>query len=103
MMPGTEAPRSYADLLARVQPRSITSEVEAAEVQRQIDRLIDSPARTADEEALLSLLGDLVLAWEADRYDLDGPSPGEMIRALLEAHGLGVQDPVGPVEDERTN
>jgi HTH-type transcriptional regulator/antitoxin HigA len=97
MTPGTETPHSYADLLAQVQPRSITNEEEAAHVQRQIDRLIDQPERSAAEEALLSLLGDLVQAWEAGRYDLDAPSPAESIRALLEAHGLEQRDLVGPV------
>ena len=96
-MPGTEAPRSYADLLAQVQPRSLTSAEEAGHIQRQIDLLIDRRERTADKDARLSLLGDLVQAWEADRYDLDAPSPAGTIRALLEAHGLEQQDLVGPV------
>ena len=97
MMPGTETPRSYADLLARVQPRSITSEAEAARIQDQIDRLIDRAERNADEEALLSLLGDVIQAWEADRHDLDAPLPSQAIRALLEAHQLDQQGLVGPV------
>lgn len=97
MIPGTERPQSYAELLAEVGPRSITSEEEAARIQRHIDRLIDQPVRTADERALLSLLGDLVQAWETNRQELDGPTPPEAIRALLEAHGLEQQDLVGPV------
>jgi HTH-type transcriptional regulator/antitoxin HigA len=97
MIRGTDTPQSYADLLAQVQPRSITSEAEAAQVQRQIDLLIDRPDRSANEDALLSLLGDLVQAWEADRYDLDAPSPAEALGALLEAHGLEQQALVGPV------
>ena len=72
MTPGTETPQSYAELLMHVQPRSITSEEEAAHIQRQIDQLIDRPERTADEEALLSLLGDLVHAWEAGHYESNG-------------------------------
>jgi hypothetical protein len=49
MMPGTDAPLSYADLLAQMQPRSIASEEEAEQIQRQIDTLLDRPERTADE------------------------------------------------------
>ena len=97
MTPGTETPASYADLLARVQPRSVTSEEEAAILQHQIDTLIDRPQRTADEEALLSLLGDLIQAWEGDRFDLAAPSPAEAIRSLLEAYVLEQQALVGPV------
>jgi HTH-type transcriptional regulator/antitoxin HigA len=97
MIPGTDASHSYADLLVQVQPRSITSEEEAAQIQRQIDLLIDRPERSANEEALLSLLGDLMQAWEAGHYDLDVASPAEAIGALLEAHGLDQQALVGPV------
>ena len=52
---------SYADLLAAVRPRSIHSEQDAQFVQQEIDRLVDLRGRTAAEEDLLSLLGDLLL------------------------------------------
>jgi antitoxin component HigA of HigAB toxin-antitoxin module len=97
MATGSKAPESYAALLAEAQPRSITNDAEAAAIQARIDRLIDKPEHTADEDALLSLLGDLLLAWEGDRYDLLAPTPAEAIRALLDAHGYEQQDLVGPV------
>jgi HTH-type transcriptional regulator/antitoxin HigA len=97
MTTGTEVLDSYAALLANVQPRSITSDAEAAAIQSRIDQLIDQPVRTADEDALLSLLGDLMQVWEGDRYDLTAPTPPEAIRALLEAHGYAQQDLVGTV------
>jgi HTH-type transcriptional regulator/antitoxin HigA len=80
-----------------MQPRSIASEEDAARTEGQIDELVDRSELTAAEASLLSLLGDLVHAWEADRYDLEAPTPSEAIRALLEAHGLHQQDLVGPV------
>jgi HTH-type transcriptional regulator/antitoxin HigA len=97
MMTGAKAPRPYAAMLAEIQPRSITNETEAEAIQARIDQLIDQPARTADEDALLSLLGDLVQACEGDRHDLDAPTPTAAIRALLEAHGCKQQDLVGTV------
>ena len=66
----TDMPDAYADLLVRFAPSSITSEDEAGMVQRQIDELIDWGALSPDERKLLSLLGDLMLPWEGDRYDL---------------------------------
>jgi HTH-type transcriptional regulator/antitoxin HigA len=97
MTTGTEAPASYATLLAEVQPRTITNEAEAKAIQAHIDRLIDQPDHTEAEEDLLSLLGDFMVAWEGDHFALDAPTPTEAIRALLQAHGRDQQDLVGPV------
>ena len=93
---------NYADLLARVQPRSITSEAEAAALQELIDRLLDLPKRSAAEEELLSLLGDLLSVWEAEHVQLPTLAPGALIGALLEARGLPQQALVGPVFAQRS-
>ncbi len=93
----TDVPDAYADLLVRFAPSSITSEDEAGMVQRQIDELIDRGALSPDERKLLSLLGDLMLAWEGDRYDLPVASPADTIRALLDARGMRQGDLVGVV------
>lgn len=97
MTNGIEAPTSYAALLAAVQPRTITNEAEARAIQAHIDRLIDQPDITEAEADLLSLLGDLMAAWEGEHFALDAPTPTEAIRALLQAHGRDQQDLVGPV------
>jgi HTH-type transcriptional regulator/antitoxin HigA len=97
MMTGTRSPVSYATLLAEAQPRSITNEAEATAIQARIDRLIDQPEISATEADLLSLLGDLMAAWEEDTFALEAPTPEEAIRALLQAHGRARQDLVGPV------
>src|SRR5581483_8276084 len=93
MTPGTE--HSYADLLSSLQPRSIKNDDEAEAIQRQIDALIDQDELSADEQEVLSLLGDLMLAWEGDRFDVPDLAPPEAIQALLEAHGLRQSDLVG--------
>ena len=97
MTNGIEALASYAALLAEVQPRTITNEAEAKAIQAHIDRLIDQPDITEAEEDLLSLLGDLMAAWDGEHFALDAPTPTEAIRALLQAHGRDQQDLVGPV------
>jgi len=99
MTPGTSASPtdSYAELLARVAPASMTSEADAEAVRRQIDGLIDQGARSPEERKLLSLLGDLMLAWEGDRYDLPAASPSEVIRELLDARGMRQGELVGQV------
>lgn len=97
MTPGTKSPDSYADLLARVAPASITSEEEADAVQCHIDDLVDRGDLSPDERKLLSLLGDLMLAWEDGRYDLPEVAPVDVIRELLDAHGMRQGELVGSV------
>jgi HTH-type transcriptional regulator/antitoxin HigA len=92
----------YVDLLARIQPRSIGSEEEADAIQAQIDRFLDLPARTPAEEALLNLLGDLMMVWETNHVQLPPLAPGALIGALLEARGLPQRALVGPVFTQRS-
>src|SRR4051812_15237120 len=75
---------TYAALLARIQPRSIRNEEEAQRVQEHIDALVDQGELSRAEQEILSLLGDLMLAWEQDRFEVPSVSPAEAIRALLE-------------------
>lgn len=97
MTPGFDGRADYANLLVAMQPRSIRSDDEAETVQSHIDALIDRGDLSDAEQEMLSLLGDLMLAWEGDRYDLPALSPQAAIRALLEAHGRRQSDLVGPV------
>lgn len=98
MTPGSNGTaESYAELLLRFQPRSIKNEEEATVVQRHIDTLIDQEHLSEDEREVLSLLGDLMLAWEDDRFELPPVTPAEAIHALLEAHYMRQSDLVGPV------
>jgi HTH-type transcriptional regulator/antitoxin HigA len=92
----------YVELLARVQPRSIISEEDANVIQEQIDHLLDLPARTPAEEALLNLLGDLMIVWETNHVQLPRIAPGALIGALLEERGLPQQALVGPVFTQRS-
>lgn len=86
MTTGTDSP-SYPEILARFQPRTITSEEEALRVQKRIDSLVDQGSLSDDEQAFLSLLGDLIGAWEGERFDLPDISGGEAARVLLAVRG----------------
>ena len=97
MTPGSSVRRTYSELLAAGQPRTITSNEEADRIQAQIDAVIDKGDLSQDEQEYLSLLGDLVLAWEEERYDWPELSPVEYLRALLEDSGRRQADLVGPV------
>jgi HTH-type transcriptional regulator / antitoxin HigA len=97
MTPGTETDQ-YAALLVETRPRSITTDGEAQAVQDLIDGLVDkTESLTEAEGELLSLLGDLLSAWEGDRYDPEPTTPVQRLRALLEDNDMRQVDLVGPV------
>lgn len=94
---GTSDPGSYAHLLASMQPRSIRGEEDADAIQSHIDTLIDKGELSSEEQEILSLLGDLTMAWEGNRYDLPDMAPVAVIHELIDAHGMRQRDLVGPV------
>lgn len=102
MMDGIAAPDEYRTLLTTYLPRTITSEAEAADVQRVIDDLIDKDDLSVAETDFLSLLGDLTPASEGNRDDLPDISGVEAIRELLKVRGERPADLVGPVFSTRS-
>jgi HTH-type transcriptional regulator/antitoxin HigA len=81
-------------------PRPISCEDEAARIEHVIDELVDVAAMrdlTSDERDFLNLLGNLLYAWEEDRYDWPHASPLELLRALMEDTETKQADLVGPV------
>ncbi len=97
-----EAATTYAGLLALRQPRTIMSLAEADAVQEQIDALLDQDVLTDAEWQYLSLLGDLVMVWESDRYDLSDIHGTEAIHELMRVHSVRQIDLVGPVFPTRS-
>lgn len=93
---------TYADLLLRLQPRSIKSEEEAERIRSEVQALLDRGELTEDEWELLTLLGDILSVWEAGRYPREPIPIPDKIRALLEAQGLQQKDLVGPVFSTQT-
>lgn len=88
---------TYIELLERGQPRSISSREDAVRIQEQIDLFLDKSELTDDEEEYLSLLGDLVLAWEKDAEAWPRVTPTQIIRELLNANEYKQAELVGSV------
>jgi HTH-type transcriptional regulator/antitoxin HigA len=97
MIRGTETPLTYTELLAAGQPRTITSDTDADRIQSQIDALLDKGELSRAEEEYLSLLGDLVLAWEDGKHEMPDLPPLDYLRALIEDGGLRQADLVPAV------
>jgi len=95
---GIDKPRPYADMLATFQPRPIKTEKEAQRLQAIVDGLIDKPEPlTEDERQFMVLLGYLIEAWEAGKYELPAVTPLGILRSLIEDNELRQQDLVGSV------
>jgi HTH-type transcriptional regulator / antitoxin HigA len=97
MTTGFRGPR-YSELLQEFEPRPIHSEQQAERIEGLIDHFIDKPGvLSEDERDFLDLLGNLLAAWEADKYPLPSVPPLDMLRSLIEDNGLRQRDLVGPV------
>jgi HTH-type transcriptional regulator/antitoxin HigA len=83
-----------AALCAALPLTGIRNEREYGRAMRQLDALLD--AGGANERHPLALaahqLGDAIAAYEARRHPLHDPSPGAMLRHLMEQHGLRQRD-----------
>jgi HTH-type transcriptional regulator/antitoxin HigA len=83
----------YAALLAEALPAPITGEQDYERMLALAERLIDKgEGKTREEGVLLSLVGQLIEAYEAGRYDLPGAAPVEVLRHLMEERGLTQAD-----------
>jgi hypothetical protein len=59
---------SYREILLSKLPHPIHNDDEANRVREEIQSLVRSHSRTDGEEEYLSLLGQLLIAWESGRY-----------------------------------
>jgi len=80
----------YGKLLAKALPAVIKSDDENNRVLGIIEHLMEKGERnlTAEEDALLELLVDLVHDYEEKRYPLTPSPPRQMVAFLLEQRGL---------------
>lgn len=85
--------KKYGRLLARVLPRVIATGDEHARILAEVENLMDKgELRTAEEDAVLDLMVQLVKNYEAEHHPLPDPSPHEMLTYLMEQRGLKQAD-----------
>jgi HTH-type transcriptional regulator/antitoxin HigA len=95
--------KRYGRLLARAVPRVIRTEVENERALAVVESLMakGEDHRTAEEDALLELLADLIHSYEKSAYPVPQSEPHEMVAFLLDQRGLTAQDLV-PVVGSRS-
>ena len=85
--------RRYGRLLAKTVPKVIENEEEYERVLSEVERLMDRGGhRTAEEDALLSLMVSLIQAHEQRHYPMREVSAHEVLRYLMEKRGLKQAD-----------
>lgn len=89
--------RKYSRLLAKAQPRAITSEEENDRLLSIVDQLMSKGEvnLTPEESALLDLLVTLIETFEAEHYQLEKRSiatPLSTLRELMAARDLKPRD-----------
>ncbi|MDQ2741319.1 MAG: transcriptional regulator [Chloroflexota bacterium] len=89
--------RSYGEILSSKLPHPIHNDDEANRVREEIQSLVRTYPRTDGEEGYLSLLGQLLIAWESGRYTAPNISGVEVLRCMLEDNGVKQSELVGPV------
>jgi HTH-type transcriptional regulator/antitoxin HigA len=84
----------YGDLLKRFAPKVIETAEENRLALRIVDRLmnIGDGKRSAEENALLSLLAALIEQFERKAYPVPQAEPKEILRDLMESNELKAAD-----------
>jgi len=84
----------YGDLLKRFAPKVIETAAENRLALRIVERLmsIGDGKRTAEENALLSLLAILIEQFERKAYPVPSAEPKEILRDLMESNELKAAD-----------
>jgi HTH-type transcriptional regulator/antitoxin HigA len=87
--------KRYGRLLAKASPRVITTEEERDRAVAIVESLMEKgePDMTPEEDALLSLLTNLIRDYEATAYPAREKSePHEVVAFLLEQRGMTAKD-----------
>ena len=88
-------PASYAELLAKYQPKVIQTEAENERALALAEDLEHKSNRTAEEDAILELLVTLIEKFEAEQYPIPEGTPHEMLLHLMEANSIKQENLVG--------
>jgi HTH-type transcriptional regulator / antitoxin HigA len=84
-MTRTFNPESYGQLLARYQPKAITTESENEEAIALAQDLEHRSNRSLEEDTLLELLVTLIEKFEETHYPIPESTPHSMLLHLMEA------------------
>jgi HTH-type transcriptional regulator/antitoxin HigA len=76
--------------------KPIRTELDYERTLREVERLMDAKAGTAEEDRL-DVLATLVDAYESEHFPIDPPDPIEAIRFRLEQQGLDTGALVGVI------
>ena len=83
---------NYAALLAETRPQVVHDEKQNQAYIRRLEELTSQKSVTRAEEKLIELLAVLIEDFEAKHYPVPDASPVNVIRHLMEAHGLRQKD-----------
>jgi HTH-type transcriptional regulator/antitoxin HigA len=96
-MPGRTTARkidtaAYRRLLSKTMPIIPKTEQENERLLEQVDKLMSKPKLTLEEGALLDLLTAVIEKFEDEHYPIAEAQPHELLRFLMEEHGLRQRD-----------
>lgn len=91
----TFSPDTYGSLLARYQPKPITTEAENQSAIALAEELEHKDNLTQEEITLLELLYVLIEQFENDNYPITEGSPLEILRHLMEENKIKQEELIG--------
>ncbi|MBE9213996.1 transcriptional regulator [Plectonema cf. radiosum LEGE 06105] len=100
-MTRTFNPESYGKLLAKYQPKIITTEEENEQALKLAQNLEHRPHRTPEEDVLLELLVTLIEKFEETHYPIPQGTPHSMLIYLMDARDITAEaliDVIGSLE-----
>jgi HTH-type transcriptional regulator / antitoxin HigA len=92
----------YGELLSQIQPEVIHGEERNQFYIDVLEKLTSKPTITSAEQKLIELLVVLVKNYESEHNVLPQTSPIDIVKHLMEAHGLHESDMSEILGDERT-
>jgi len=84
----------FGALTAKVPLHPITSASEYDEATRAMDALLDTGAADQDHPLanLVSALGEFIREYDDVHYQLDDPTPADVLRAIMKQHNIKQSD-----------
>ena len=89
--------KTYAQLLAKYQPKVITNDTENEQAILIAKELAHKTSRTSEESALYELLITLIEKYENDTYPMGETTPLSTLLHLMEARSLKQADLIGVI------